>query len=55
MPDTLRSRLRKRLKPSSRTYLVPHVRGGGELRFKSRYDREWGVVVNLDPGLLFKL
>jgi len=55
MPDTLRSRLRKRLKPSSRTYLVPHVRGGGEPLFKSRYDREWGVVVNIDPGLLFKV
>jgi len=51
MPDTLRSRLRKRLKPSSRTYLVPRKRGAGE----SRYDREWGVVVNIDPGLLFKI
>ena len=51
MPDTLRSRLRKRFKPSSRTYLVPRTRGNLE----PRYDREWGVVVNLDPGLLFKV
>ena len=31
------------------------MRGGGEPLFKSRYDREWGVVVNIDPGSLFKL
>ena len=51
LPDSLRSRLRKRLKPSSRTYLVSRKRGAGE----SRYDREWGVVVNIDPGSLFKI
>ena len=51
LPDSLRSRLRKRFKPSSRTYLVPRKRGAGE----SRYDREWGVVVNIDPGSLFRI
>jgi predicted transcriptional regulator of viral defense system len=51
LPDSLRARLRKQIKPSSRTYLVPRARGTGELR----YDREWGVVVNVDPGLLFKI
>ena len=55
LPESLRARLRKQIKPSSRTYLVPRVRGGSEPRFKSSYDREWGVVVNLDPGLLFKV
>jgi len=51
LPESLRARLRKKLKPSSRTYLVPRARGTSE----PRYDREWGVVVNVDPGSLFKL
>ena len=51
LPEPLRARLRKKLKPSSRTYLVPRARGTSE----PRYDREWGVVVNVDPGSLFKI
>ena len=51
MPSLLRSRLRTRLKPSSRTYLVPRTRGNIE----TRYDREWGVVVNVDTTSLFKI
>ena len=51
LPDSLRARLRTRLKPSSRTYLVPRARGTSE----PHYDREWGVVVNVDPDSLFKI
>jgi predicted transcriptional regulator of viral defense system len=51
LPDSLRVRLRKQIKPSSRTYLVPRARGTGE----PHYDREWGVVVNVDPSSLFKI
>ena len=51
LPDTLRDRLRARLKPSSRTYLVPRGRGTGA----PHYDGKWGVVVNVDPDSLFKI
>lgn len=51
LPDTLRERLRQRLKPSSRTYLVPRVRGTRT----PHYDGKWGVVVNVDPDSLFKI
>ena len=51
LPDPLRTRLRTRLKPSSRTYLVPRRRG----TMAPCYDSEWGVVVNVDPHFLFKI
>jgi len=51
LPDPLRARLRTRVKPSSRTYLVPRARG----TMAPCYDREWGVVVNVDPHFLFKI
>jgi len=50
MPDAIRVRLRQRLKPSSRTYLVPRHHGES----LQNYHREWGVVVNIDPHTLFK-
>jgi len=50
MPQSVRTRLRNGLKPSSRTYLVPRKPGGAS----RGYDREWGVVVNIDPDALFK-
>jgi len=51
LPDPLRERLRKRLKPSSRTYLVPRARG----TVAPHYEGKWGVVVNVDPNSLFKI
>ena len=51
LPDPLRARLHQRLKPSSRTYLVPRARG----TVAPRYDGEWGVVVNVDPHSLFRI
>ena len=50
MPDTIRIRLKSRMKPSSRTYLVPRRQSEP----CPNYDREWGVVVNIDPHQLFK-
>lgn len=50
MPEAIRVRLHNRMKPSSRTYLVP--RGNSEPY--QNYDREWGVVVNIDPHTLFQ-
>jgi predicted transcriptional regulator of viral defense system len=49
-PEAMRVRLHNRMKPSSRTYLVPRRHGG---HFQN-YDREWGVVVNIDPHALFE-
>jgi len=49
MPEALRTRLHTRLKPSSRTYLVPRRPGMPT----PAYDREWGVIVNVDPHTLF--
>ncbi len=50
MPEALRARLRSRLKLSSRTYLVPRRHS----ETYQNYDREWGVVVNIDPHTLFE-
>ncbi len=50
MPEAIRARLRGCLKPSSRTYLVPRRK---EMP-PPGYDREWGVVVNIDPHTLFR-
>ncbi len=50
MPELVRKRMHDRMKPSSRTYLVPRKRGEPYVN----YDREWGVVVNLDPRTLFR-
>ena len=51
MPESIRIRLRDRLKPSSRTYLVPRRHGERHLH----YDGGWGVVVNIDPRALFQV
>ncbi len=51
LPGPLRARLHKRIKSSSRTYLVPRARGTAAPRF----DGEWGVVVNVEPNSLFKI
>ena len=50
MPEVVRTRLRSRLKPSSRTYLVPRRHSEPY----QNYDREWGVIVNIDPHALFQ-
>ena len=50
MPDAIRARLRNSLKPSSRTYLMPRRPGMPP----PAYDRDWGVVVNVDPQMLFR-
>ena len=50
MPDAVRARLHSRLKPSSRTYLVPRRHSEPY----QNYDRDWGVVVNIDPHTLFQ-
>jgi predicted transcriptional regulator of viral defense system len=50
MPDAIRVRLHKRLKPSSRAYLVPRRPGMPA----PAYDRDWGVIVNIDPHTLFQ-
>lgn len=50
MPESVRVRLRNRLKPSSRTYLVPRRHSEPY----QNYDREWGVVVNIAPQTLFQ-
>ena len=50
MPDTTRARLTRSMKSSSRTYLVPYRQS----KTVHSYDREWGVVVNIDPHTLFR-
>ena len=50
MPDSARMRLRSRMKPSSRTYLVPRRMSEHYVN----YDSDWGVVVNIDPHMLFE-
>jgi len=50
MPEAIRTRLRNLLKPSSRTYLVPRRHSEPH----QNYDRDWGVVVNIDPHQLFQ-
>ena len=50
MPEAIRARLHACLKPSSRTYLVPRRHSEPH----QDYDREWGVVVNVNPHTLFK-
>lgn len=50
MPESVRARLRGRLKPSSRTYLAPRRK---DIPPPS-YARDWGVVVNIDPHTLFR-
>jgi predicted transcriptional regulator of viral defense system len=49
-PEAIRARLHNRVKPSSRTYLVPRRHSEPY----QNYDREWGVVVNIDPHALFE-
>ncbi|MFH1044497.1 MAG: type IV toxin-antitoxin system AbiEi family antitoxin [Pseudomonadota bacterium] len=49
-PEAIRARLHNRLKSSSRTYLVPRRHSD----LYQNYDREWGVVVNIDPHTLFQ-
>lgn len=49
--DALRTRLHQRIKPSSRTYLVPR-RPDTEV---AHYDARWGVIANTDPSQLFKV
>ena len=50
MPEAMRARLHSRIKQSSRTYLVPRRHSEP----CQNYDREWGVVVNIDPHTLFE-
>lgn len=50
MPEAIRIRLHGRIKATSRTYLVPRR----DSEPYQNYDREWGVVVNIDPRTLFK-
>lgn len=50
MPDAVGIRLKSRMKPSSRTYLVPR----SQSEPYPNYDREWGVVINIDSHQLFK-
>ena len=50
MPGAIRVRLHSRMKPSSRTYLVPRRHSEPY----QNYDREWGVIVNIDPHTLFE-
>lgn len=50
LPDALRVRLLKRIKPSSRSYLVPRTPGS-----ETSFDSRWGVVVNTDLSRLFKV
>lgn len=51
IPEPVRVRLRNRLKPSSRTYLVPRRHSEPH----QDYNRAWGVVVNVDPHTLFRI